>query len=314
MNRREALTALGTVGVAGCLRLDDGSGDAEARESGGDGSGDGNPFYTDEASAREYVASFAADQAPAPGTYGGDGPERIAFATRSGGTSASGIERDGVVSAADVDVVTTGDEDVRFGPGRSLRVRNLATGSALRFDPASDVESRTADRIKVDVRGDGELRERAPTLYPPDESDTVDLDGTWTGDEELFQHQTFARCVVELLADGSVVATTGGRILGIGYRWGIEQSRSTAFVTRQPGVRESWYAEFRLGGTVFEPADAVVPEAHPDKGVFKVDLTELDVDPDEYDWRLRISDEEGGETHDRYIELSSSFGNTVFVD
>lgn len=335
MNRRQAVAVIGAVSLAGCARLGDGRGDGDNPEgesgtvesdgetessaddsAGDDESASDSAVYSTREDAMEYAGSFAADEAPSFGTYDGDGPETIAFATRSGGTSGSTGEDGSEVHAEDLDVVPYDGERVAFGgeAGRSLRVRNLATGSALTFEPDPGGETYRADRIKVDTRASGVLREETPTLYVPEhEESTVTPQGSWSGDHELFQHQTFARYVVELVEDGAVVGETGGRVFANGYQWGIDQTRETAFVTRQPGVREDWYAEFRLGKR-YEPDGRVEAVHRPDAGVFEVDLTGFDVEPGEYEWRLHVSDGQGGHRLDRFVELSPSFGNTVFVE
>lgn len=334
MHRREALAVLGAVSVAGCSRLretndggtepddsDNGVGRTidESTADGGtdtdDSAGD-SPAYSTREEAIEYVGSFADDDAPEFGTYDGDGPETIAFATRSGGTSGSTGEDGSEVHAEDLDIVPHDGERIAFGGdlGRSLRVRNLATGSTLTFEPDAGTETYEADRIKVDTRASGTLREDTPTLYVPDrEESTVNLPGAWSGDDELFRHQTFARYVVELVENDTVVGATAGGVFANGYRWGMDQTRDAAFVTRQPGVRADWYAEFRLG-ELYEPEGRVEAIHRPDAGVFEVDLTALDAEPGEYEWRLHVSDEPGGSRLDRFVELSPSFGNTVFVE
>lgn len=321
MNRREALAVLGTVSVAGCSRLretNDGGNETNLEGDGESDADDGDSaFYSTREEAIAYAGSFADDGAPAFGTYEGDGPDTIAFATQSAGSSGSTGDDDSEIHAEDVDVVPHERERIAFGGDlrRSLRVRNLATRSALTFEPDSETGTYEADRVKVDTRASGVLRENTPTLYVPDrEEDTVDASGTWTGDTELFEHQTFARYVVELVEDGTVVGETAGRAVAKGYQWGMDQTRNAAFVTRQPGVREDWYAEFRLGSDSFDPEGRVEAVHRPDAGVFEVDLTALDAEPGEYEWHLHVSDERGGEPLDRFVELNPSFGNPVFVE
>lgn len=312
MDRRSVLIAVGALGTSGCLRLTDQS-DAQGAGDGGAAGGD-SPVYSTREEAIDYAGSFAAADAPPLGPTPDVGPERIAFATGSGGGSSSGGADDVVVQAEDIDIVPANDETVRFGGAgdRALRVRNLATESALTFSPDADTESVACDRIKVDTRGDGTLREDTPTLYQP-EGDVVEATGTWRGDDELFQHQTFARYVVELLEENSVIGRTGAKVFGNGYRWAVDQTRSTAFITRQPGVREEWAAEFRLGTDPVDPVARTTPRHLPDQGVFEVDLGALDAPADEYRWELQLSEPGSEGRLDRIIELGSPLGGSVIV-
>lgn len=323
MNRREVIAALGAAGLAGCVGVqtdrDPTAGEATAETDGSDSgreSDDEQSIYAARADAVDRAGSVADEEAAGFGTYDGDGPETIAFPTTSGGTSATTRSDSTVAAADDVNVVPHGGDRVRFGGdvGRSLRVRNLATESALTFEPAAETEVYAASRIKINTDGRGTLHDATPTLYVPDrEETTVDPAGAWSGDRDLFKHQTFATYVVELLEDGAVVGTTGGRVIGVGYRWAFAQTETAAFVTRHPSVREDWHVEFRVGGSPFDHDDAVTAAHRPDADVFEIDLTELDVDPGEYDWRLHVSESAGGDLHDRFIELRSVRDNTVVV-
>lgn len=318
MKRRETIAAIGAVGLAGCLGPlagHESTPDTSSTETGE--SDDRQSIYSARADAIARAGSFADDVAPSFGTYEGNGPDTIAFPDNRSGTSATTGDRDSVVSADQVAVAPLGDERIRFGgeTGRSLRVRNLATESTLTFEPDPDTDVYSANGIEFDIDGEGNLNDAAPSLTVPDrEETTVSPSGTWSGDHDLFKRQTFATYVIELLEDATVVGTTGGRVIGIGYQWDLAQTESTAFVTRHPSVREDWHAELRLGDRPFDYVDSVTAAHRPDSDVFEVDLTELDVDPGEYNWRLHLSESEGDNRHDRFIEFSSTFGHTVVVE
>lgn len=65
-----------------------------------------------------------------------------------------------------------------------------------------------------------------------------EISGQFGGDEQLFQHQTFARYAVEITENGEVVDHTTSRVFGTDYRWRFAQTADSIFITRQPGIRQ----------------------------------------------------------------------------
>jgi len=273
-------------------------------------------FYSTRSEAISYAGSFATAEGATLGTPTSGGASRIQYTERIGGTGGTNGERESALLSQHPNVRAIADGGVRFGgdSGRTLRVRNLATQSALTFSPAGDVGAYDVSEFDIEVGGEGYLYDDTPTIeVAKRDSDPIELEGVWQGDSELFRHQPFARYVVELVENGAVIGTTESRIFGTGYQYGFDQSATTAFVTRQPAVRTGWDATFYLGG-VYDPVDSVSATPRPEAGVFEIDLTALDVAADEYDWALRIGDGDAPDQFSGYMRLRSDFGNTVFID
>lgn len=338
--RRRLLSTAGialTVASAGCLRFTSGQSET-ATDSGseatsestptasnddpdqptdeGSDSSEGSVVYSTREEAIDYAGSFArGDPDTDFGSDDGNEASLIAFSTSSAGTSGSGGANDSVLMSEDVVVEAIPPGGIAFGgdAGRSLRVRNLATDSTLTYEPASGSERYDVEGFDVETDGEGQLRDDAPQFDVAGSDDPISISGSWSGDFQLFTHQPFARYVVELVEGGSVVGETAGRIYGKGYQFGLDQTETTAFLTRQHPVREDWQATFFLGNA-FQPEDSVTATHRPDDGVFEIDLTALDVDPGEYDWAFQLSGPDSGGSQQRYVQLRSAFGNTVYVE
>jgi hypothetical protein len=335
--RRRLLSTTGlalTTAAAGCLRFTSGQsetetgagpdqssrssstneGDQPTDESGGTGAE--SAVFSTRAEAIDYAGSFArGDPAASLGSYDGDGPTLIAFSTSSAGTSGSGGADDSVIMSEDivVEAVAPGGFAFGGGTGRSIRVRNLASGSTLTYAPETGTERYDVQGFDVETDGEGQLREDAPKFdVVGSDGEPISIAGSWSGDEQLFTQQPFARYVVELLEDGSVVGETAARIYGKAYQFGFDQTETTAFLTRQHAVRADWEATFYLGNA-FQPEDSVTATHRPDDGVFEIDLTALDVDPGEYRWAFQLLPPSSAGSRERYLQLRSVFGKEVSV-
>lgn len=318
MHRRQILVlgVGGAFSTVGCLRLTD---DGRQEENvGGDDSADtgsgsgGGAVYSTREEAIEHVSSFASEGGQSPGTAGDASPESITFSTSGSGSSSTTGDDGETLTSEDLRVGPLTDDAIRFDSSRAIRVRNLAVGSSLTFEPEEGLGTYDIDRINVDPGGDGTLRDRAPELSVANEDTVLESPGEWTGDREIFTRQPVARYVVELLENGSVIGRTEEQSLGTGYRWAIDQTRDAAFVTRHPGIRDDWHVEFTLGQSRFDPIERLPVTQLAGRNAFEIDLTLSDVEPDEYDWRLRIAEEEGAGQD--VIGLRSVFGNTLFVE
>lgn len=333
--RRSVLAAVGATllgSTAGCLRLTDTGSDEGGQATEPASTADGQAvstardqdtqdtnqtppreFYSTREEAISYVGSFARGEPGGYGTYRGDGPNKIAFSTSGGGSSGTTGANESLIRSRDIDIESYAPGGFRFGgdTGRTLRVRNLASGTALTFEPESGTTAYDIAEVKVDTQGGGELRDQTPR-FDAVSGDEATIPGSWSGDLQLFMHRPFATYVVELLEDGTVVGETGGHIYGKAYQYGVDQTRETAFVTRQGSVSEDWQAVFQLGRGFDSPAstDAI---HRPGTGVFEIDLTALDAESGEYKWSLRLSPPDARNRYDQFITLSSLFGNTVYV-
>lgn len=331
--RRSVLAAVGATllgSTAGCLRLTDTGPDEGERAtgtvSGADGQAVGTAreqdtqdtnqtppreFFATREEAISYVGSFARGEPGGYGTYQGDGPRRIAFSTSGGGSSGTTGANESLIRSRDIDIESSAPGGFRFDGSRALRVRNLASGTTLTFEPESGTTADDISAVKIDTRGGGELREQTPR-FDAVSGDEVTIPGSWSGDLQLFRHRTFATYVVELLEDGAVVGETGGHIYGKAYQYGVDQTRETAFVTRQGSVSEDWRAVFQLGRGFDAPASTEAIH-RPEAGVFEIDLTGLEAESGEYKWSLRLLPPDARNRYDQFITLSSLFGNTVYV-
>jgi hypothetical protein len=337
--RRRLLSTAGiafTVASAGCLRFTSGQSetatdsepdgtsestrtatndDPDQPTDGGDDSDEGSVVYSTREEAIDYAGSFArGDPETDFGSDDGGEASLISFSTSSAGTSGSGGANDSVLMSEDLVVEAIPPGGVAFGGGvgRSLRIRNLATDSTLTYEPEAGTERYDVEGFDVETDGEGQLRDDAPKFDVAGSDDPISIPGSWSGDYQLFTHQPFARYVVELVEAGSVAGTTAGRIYGKAYQFGLDQTETTAFITRQHPVRDDWQATFYLGNP-FQPEGSVTATHRPDDGVFEIDLTGIDVDPGEYDWAFQLSGPDSGSTQQRFIQLRSAFGNTVYV-
>ena len=317
MNRRQILTlgAAGAFSTAGCLRLADD--EQQEQNAGGDGgtntnsSSGGSAVYSTREEAIEHVSAFASGGGQSLGTGDGAPPELIAFSTSGSGSSSSSGDDGSTLTSKDLRVELLTDDSIRFDTSRAIRVRNLAVDSSLTFEPEDDLGTYEIDEINIDPGGDGTLRDRAPELSVANEETTLESPGEWTGDRDIFTHQPIARYIVELLENGSVIGRAEAQPFGTGYQWAFDQTQEAAFITRHPVIPDDWHVEFTLGRSRFDPIEQVTATQLVDQNVFEIDLTRLDVEADEYDWRLRIAEEEGASRD--ILGLGSVFGNGVFV-
>jgi len=305
MRRRTLVGALGALGLSGCLRLtsDSAAGDGEGSTdggttqaggepggSGGDGSDDSGSLFASRPEALDFAARFAASSAAAVGPSDSPEPELIRFGGGWGSSYGSGDDGS-VVTSSDLQFESVPESGVPFGggTGRSLRVRNLTLGAEATFTPDGD-----ATHQVVDWEIDPETEAEPPSEIGLDvgsDGEHVRLRGTWTGDRDLFGRQAFSRYAVELLEDGEVIGTTGDGLFGTGYAWGAKQTREELFVTRQPSTNEDWHVELRVGESAFDPVASQSGDHLVDEGVFRVDLTGLDLESGQYDWSLLVADE-----------------------
>ena len=137
----------------------------------------------------------------------------------------------------------------------------------------------------------------------------VELDGTWSGNREIFATQACGLYSFDLLEDGSVVASTGEKILIYGYQYVMAQSADAAFITYQPSVLDDWDRTLRLSYPDGEYT--VTPEIRPDDGVFEFDFSSANIEPGRYEWDFEITPPDGftiniATFNDRLISVSPS--------
>ena len=314
MLRRQALAALCTAGFSGCLRLTEDSSSSAAGDDAGVATSASSPrseknegtasggVLSSTSEAIEYARRFAnSGSVSSVEPYSGDGPELIQHGG-GWGSSYGSSDAGGAHTSADIRFEAVSDS-IAFGgdSNRSLRIRNLTTGAAVTFEPDSterlratewDIDPETEavlpSSIGVDVRGS---------------DDRLSLLGTWSGDTDIFRTQTFGTYVVDLLEGGTRIGGTAGKPVGTRYHWGAMQTPDAMYVTRQPSVHPDWHAALIVGQSPYEPQAQLMAEHRVEDDVFRVDLTDLDLEPGQYDWSLLIASERPVLRH-RAIELS----------
>jgi hypothetical protein len=135
-----------------------------------------------------------------------------------------------------------------------------------------DSDGSLYDDAKFDIGADG---------------DNPELDGTWSGDRQVYETQACGRYSFDLLEDGSVLASSGEMILIYGYQYALAQSADAAFITYQPSVQDDWTYTLKLSYP--EGEYTVTPEIRPDDGVFEFDFSDTDIDAGRYGWVFEIT-------------------------
>lgn len=313
MKRRQYLGVFSALSVAGCLGgVDVGvetPADESAAQSGDsapDGD-DGDDFFATESEALDYAGGFAAEEGVVVERAADRTPELI---RHGGGSGSSGGSADGggQLRSKDIHFTSIPDDGIAFGgdAGRAVRVRNVTLGKTATFEPKAGTERHDVENWSFDAEKEGEPP-AAVELEPVDASGHVMLEGTWSGDTDLFRTQAFGEYVIELLEDGTQIGTTDGAVYGIRYHCGAKQTRDAFYVTRQPSTNESWDAELYLGESYFEPVASLTGTHLPADGVFEFDLTELDVEPGRYGWWVFVgTDDDLPRNH--FVSLSAGRG------
>lgn len=312
MNRRTALVVLGTAGASGCLRLTDGPGAERTgnQSTGGQQSSLGAPDQ-DRAAAKAAAGELATGQGTPLPDYEPTAPDGIRFSRSSAGASL-GRGDDATTISPDLNITPIADEPIRFTAQHALRVRNATTGSSIRFQPDAGMEGYETDRIRLNTDSDGMVYNDISLFTPNRDPTTVEPRGQIVGDKDIFQQQLFARYAVELRdGDDAIVGSTGVRTFGFGYRFRVTQAASSAFITRQPLVRDDWVAEFELGSFGNTVGTQLLDNAAEEE-VFEIDLTAFDADPGIYEWRLTLKETAEDQRRGGIITLQAH-GNQVIV-
>lgn len=299
MKRRHLLAGLSASTVGGCLRLDDGGGTTPAgtttRRTGREQdatatSGDAGDRFATEDEALAYAGGFAAEEAVVVERSVDRAPELLEHGGGSG-SSWGPADGGGTLTSQDLHFASIPDDGVAFGgpTNRSLRVRNVTLDEVATFEPAADSDRFSVSTWSIDAEAEG-VPPSAIELGPVGQQDDVLLEGTWRGDTDLFGTQAFGEYVIELLEDGARIGATGGYVYGTRYHWGAEQTRETLYVTRQPSTNESWTALLHVGENYYDPVAKREGTQSPADDVFAVDLTGLDLEAGQYDWRLFVGE------------------------
>ncbi|WP_424003363.1 hypothetical protein ACOZ4I_04250 [Haloarcula salina] len=309
MLRRSVLAAFCTAGLSGCLRLtgdtsppaeqttesrtrpgNDGSpARTEAGATATSGEADGGGLFASRSEAIEFARSFAASGVSNPVSTNGSGdPELIRHGGGWGSSYGSGPQG-GIYTSSDIKFEAISDDGVAFGgdSGRSIRIRNLTLGSEITFEPTSDSPVYRVNDWDIDPETEGV----PPTEIGLDvgaDSEHVFISGTWTGDRDIFNTQTFCAYEVDLLEGGTRIGGTTPKVYGIQYNWGAKQTPDELYITRQPSVDEEWTAELFVGENTFEAKARQTCEHVVEDDVFRADLSAIDLDPGQYGWSVLV--------------------------
>lgn len=320
MKRRHCLGVFAASSIAGCLGGVDIGVETPSQEPGDqpngsasntDSEGESGPRFATESAALDDAGGFAAEEAVAVERAADRTPELLRHGGGSGSSSGS-TDGGGLLVSQDIHFTSIPDDGIAFGGdvSRTVRVRNVTLGTAATFEPNAETQPYRVENWSFDAEKEGEPP-AAIELEPVGVSGNIMLEGTWSGDTDLFRTQAFGEYVIELVEDGTRIGTTDGAVYGIRYHCGAEQTRETLYVTRQPSTNESWDAELFLGDSYFEPVATRAGTQLPAEGVFKFDLTDVDVEPGRYGWWVFIgTDDDLPRNH--FISLSTGSGE-VFV-
>lgn len=172
--------------------------------------------------------------------------------------------------------------------------------------PGGGENTYDVDRFTLEsLWSDGMMR-RTDTLSVSTGSGGDDVDGSWTGNDEMFDEQACARYSFELLEGDEVIARTGERVLIVGYDYEMDQTEEAVFVTYQPSVNEDWDVQLLLQDGDRE--HALSPNVHSSRDVVEFDLTALDAESGEYEWVLEITPVSDG-TPTGFTTLVGTFNN-----
>jgi hypothetical protein len=205
------------------------------------------------------------------------------------GSSYGPGEQGSVYTSSDIKFEAISDDGVAFGgdSNRAIRIRNLTLGSDITFEPTSDSPVYSVRDWDIDPETEG-VPPSTIGLQVGDGSEHVSMSGTWTGDREIFNTQTFCAYEVDLLEGGTRIGGTTPKVYGIRYNWGAKQTADELYVTRQPSVDEEWIAELFIGKNTFESKARQKAEHLVEDDVFRVDLSAIDLDSGQYGWTLLI--------------------------
>lgn len=142
----------------------------------------------------------------------------------------------------------------------------------------------------------------------------IEIEGTWTGDEQVFADQPFARYDFEILENGSVILSSNEYIIMVYYPFRAAQTRETFFVTYHPSIDPAW--EFSLKLEAPSGDLNISPDISQNSGVFEADLSQLSSESGAYNWQLEVATSNGhtyiiGENHDMLISINQD-GNDGF--
>jgi len=175
--------------------------------------------------------------------------------------------------------------------GRSLRIRNAATGKTTTFKPDHDGETYATDHVTIFTGSQKRCRrwtdlstsEHRREASPPSPS----VSGSYSGDTGIFTDRTFAPpYVVELLDGSGPSLRRPTKVYGTNYEWEFDQDGATATITRDEEVDENWLVEFEIENDSSGDTRAISHEDGDD--VFEIPLDELHVEDGEYEWELVI--------------------------
>lgn len=306
MNRRQMIIGSGILSLAGCLRLQDDGGNDDAGSE-----GDGGAIFSSREEAIESAGGLATDETLDLNQYDGDGPDGIMFSETSGGSSSSTGPDGEIYAATDIDIEPVeGNSTITFGGAtdRILQVRDLTTDTMATFRPDDNVDRVDATRLKINTRGNGELREETPTFYDPDREEAATyLSGTWEGETGMFSTYPFGEYVVSINENGTTAAATAGGIHGIGYRFRLDQTETTAFITRHASVDESWEPVLRVN------ENEVVGSHNSDDRVLEFDIDALSISGGRYDWSVELRQPEPDSPYREYLSIGSGLADPLLI-
>jgi hypothetical protein len=134
----------------------------------------------------------------------------------------------------------------------------------------------------------------------------IEIEGRWEGDEQLFTRQACALYSFEVLENDSVILSSNKQILMVYYLFRAVQTDDTLYVTCQPSVSPEWESNLILTGA--QDSGNAPAEIDQNQGVFEIDLSQADVRPGDYNWKLEVTP-----PNNHTFEIGDSYEDLISV-
>ena len=203
------------------------------------------------------------------------------------GTS-SHTERNGRWAISEPISVRTSSRNqlVPIGPeGYDIRIVNAETEESVMVSPLVE---ETVEVTQITTIHNGSTPEIGEISLWPDDGDNFRTEVEVSGDIEMFENNTIAPYVVELVENNTVISSTGEKYYGMAYEYQLKQDGRTARIHRNSDVDP----EFDIELSIYEDNNNLITTTTlPNESgteFFEIDIDEFDVESDVYKWDLEI--------------------------
>lgn len=291
-------SGIGLGGLAGCLRLTDGSEtDGTSGDAGGsDGTQQSGSTATGQLPEENLTDAFDINHA--------SGSQSSTSSTTDDGRS---------IQTELINIEPT--ERYLFGAAvdRHFVIEETESDRSVTIEPDSDTGTYLVERVRPEMEPNGQPDDQI-TVFTPEQDETAQqLPVTYDGDTSMFTDAVFGTYRVRLVEGSETIASTDGQIVGMGYVYTAEQSNGELRITRHPDTSEAWVARLNVDRDL---ATTTVEHADGDE-FFRIDLRQLDVPSGQYSWSLELfpSVEQMQERRgSRIIVLRSPRDGSIVID